>query len=150
MAVDGTMNIVRVNHVRWTTAAHYTDLASITDVSGFACAIVSKLAGSQFYVSIQHSGLLFCDGNLGLKRNGTQCVENLIGTDRSYNDNYHDVDTFAGFYLDTGISSTAGTTYTYQVTAQATGCDRDGWFNRDPSNSVNNGRCSITVMEVSP
>ena len=150
MAVDGTMNIVRVNHVRWTTAAHYTDLGSHTNITGFACSIVAKLAGSQFLVSLHHTGLLFCDGDLGLKRNGTQCVQNLIGTDRSYSHNYHDVDTFAGNFLDTGISSTAGTTYTYQVTARATGCDRDGWFNRDPSGSTNNGRCSITVMEVSP
>ena len=149
MAVDGTMNIVRVNHVRWTTAAHYTDLNSTTSITGFACGIVAKLAGSQFLVAIQHTGLLFCDGELGLKRNGTQVVSNLTGTDRDYSPNYHDVNTYAGLYLDTGISSTAGTTYTYQVTARATGCDRDGWFNRDPSNSTNNGRCSVTVWEVS-
>ena len=150
MAVDGTMNIVRVNHVRWTTAAHYTNLSGITNITGFACSIVAKLAGSQFLVSLHHTGLLFCDGDLGLKRNGTQVVEHITGTDRSYSANFHDVDTFAGFYLDTGISSTAGTTYTYQVTARATGCDQDGWFNRDPSGSTNNGRCSVTVMEVSP
>lgn len=149
MAIDGTMNIVRVNHVRWTTAAHYTDLNSTTNISGFACGIVSKLAGSQFLVAIQHTGLLFCDGELGLKRNGTQVVSNLTGTDRDYSGDYHDVNTYAGLFLDTGISSTAGTTYTYQVTARATGCDRDGWFNRDPSNSTNNGRCSVTVWEVS-
>ena len=107
MALDGTMNIVRVAHVRWTTAAHYTNLSGITNITGFACSIVAKLSGSQFYVSIHHSGLLFCDGDLGLKRNGTQCVQNLIGTDRSYSHNYHDVDTFAGNFLDTGISSTA-------------------------------------------
>jgi hypothetical protein len=149
MAIDGTMNIVRVNHVRWTTAAHYTELNSTTNITGFACSIVSKLSGSQFLVAIQHTGLLFCDGELGLKRNGTQVVSNLTGTDRDYSPNYHDVNTYAGLYLDTGISSTAGTTYTYQVTARATGCDRDGWFNRDPSNSTNNGRCSVTVWEVS-
>tara|TARA_B100001094_G_scaffold327089_1_gene384487 strand:- start:1062 stop:1514 length:453 start_codon:yes stop_codon:yes gene_type:complete len=150
MAVNGTMNVVRMNHVRWTTAAHYTDLNSTTNISGFACAITAKLAGSHFFVSIQHTGLLHCDGELGLKRNGTQVVSNLTGTDRDYSGDYHDVNTYAGFYLDTGISATAGTSYTYQVTARATGCDRDGWFNRDPSNSTNNGRCSITVMEVSP
>ena len=149
MAVNGTMNVVRMNHVRWTTAAHYTDLANTTNIAGFACAITAKLAGSHFFVSIQHTGILNCDGELGLKRNGTQVVSNLTGTDRDYSPNYHDVNTYAGLFLDTGISSTAGTTYTYQVTARATGCDRDGWFNRDPSNSTNNGRCSVTVWEVS-
>ena len=152
MAVDGTMNIVRINHVRWTTAAFYTDLASTTDISGFACSIVSKLSGSHFYVEIHWTGIMDCDGELGLKRNGTQVVSNLIGSDRdaASNAGYHDSNTYAGFFLDTGISSTAGTTYTYQVTARATGCGRDGYFNRDPSGTSHNGRCSITVMEVSP
>ena len=152
MALDGTMNIVRVNHVRWTTSAFYADLANTTDITGFACSIVSKLAGSQFYIEIHYTGIMDCDGELGLKRNGTQVVSNLIGTDRdvSVAGGYHDSNTYAGFYLDTGISSTAGTTYTYQVTARATGCGRDGHFNRSVSGSTNNGRSSITVMEVSP
>ncbi len=72
MAIDGTMNIVRVNHVRWATAAFYGDLNSTTDITGFACSIVSKLAGSQFYIEIHWTGILECVGNLGLKRNATQ------------------------------------------------------------------------------
>ena len=152
MALDGTMNIVRMNHVRWTTAAAYLDLNNRTDISGFACSIVSKLSGSHFYVEIHWSGIMNCDGELGLKRNGTQVVNNLIGSDRDAagNAGHHDSNTYAGFYLDTNASSSAGTTYTYQVTARATGCSREGYFNRDPSGSTNNGRCSITVMEVSP
>ena len=151
MAIDGSMNIVQIQSMNFTTATFMDDCQTRQDITGFTKDITAKLSGRQILVHAQFTGLLVCDGCVGFKRDGTVVVDNFLGTDRD-NDatgGYYDSNTISGFFLDTGVSTVAGQTYTYQMTTIVTGCGDDAWFNRDPSNSNNNGRSSLTLFEVS-
>ena len=143
MALDGSMNIVQIQSMTWTTATFMDDCQSRQDVTGWVETITAKLTGSKILVHAQFTGLLVCDGCVGFKRDGTVIVDNWLGTDRDNDSGYHDSNTYSGMHLD-DFSTTAGQTYTYQMTTIVTGCGDDAWFNRDPSNSNNNGRSSNT------
>lgn len=148
MAIDGSMNIVQIQSMTWTTATFMDNCQSRQDVSGWLETITAKLTGSKILVHAQFTGILHCDGCVGFKRDGNVVVDNWLGTDRDNDSGYHDSNTYSGMYLD-NFSTTAGQTYSYQMTTIVTGCGDDAWFNRDPSNSNNNGRSSLTLFEVS-
>ena len=150
MAIDGSMNIVQIQSMTWTTATFMDNCQSRQDISGWVETITAKLTGSKILVHAQFTGLLDCDGRVGFKRDGNVVVDNWLGTDRDVagDAGYHDSNTYSGMYLD-DFSTTAGQTYSYQMTTIVTGCGDDAWFNRDPSNSANNGRSSLTLFEVS-
>ena len=150
MALDGSMNIVQIQHLWWTTSTFMGDCQNRQDISGFAKAITPKFSGSKILVHCQFSGKLICDGSLGFRRNSTQVVDRFLGTDRDNQGSggYHDAETYSGIYLD-DFSATEGTSYTYQMTTIVTGCGDDAYFNRDPSVSDQNGKSSITLFEVS-
>lgn len=151
MAIDGSMNVVQVQHLWWTTSTFMGDCQNRQDISGFAKSITAKLSGSKILVHAQFTGKLLCDGRVGYKRNGTVIVDHFLGTDRNNqgSGSYHDAETYSGMHLDDSLSTSAGTTYTYQMTTIVTGCGDDAYFNRDPSNTNNNGRSSLTLFEVS-
>ena len=148
MAIDGSMNIVQIQSMTWTTATFMDNCQSRQDVSGWVETITAKLTGSKILVHAQFTGILHCDGCVGFKRDGNVVVDNWLGTDRDNDSGYHDSNTYSGMYLD-DFSTTAGQTYSYQMTTIVTGCGDDAYFNRDPSNSNNNGRSSLTLFEVS-
>ena len=148
MALDGSMNIVQIQSMTWTTATFMDNCQSRQDISGWVETITAKLTGSKILVHAQFTGILDCDGCVGFKRDGNVVVDNWLGTDRDNDSGYHDSNTYSGMYLD-NFSTTAGQTYSYQMTTIVTGCGDDAWFNRDPSNSNNNGRSSLTLFEVS-
>tara|TARA_B100001778_G_C18577516_1_gene625730 strand:- start:654 stop:1109 length:456 start_codon:yes stop_codon:yes gene_type:complete len=150
MAIDGSMNIVQIQSMTWTTATFMDDCQSRQDVTGWVETITAKLTGSKILVHAQFTGILDCDGCVGFKRDGNVVVDNWLGTDRDVggSSGYHDSNTYSGMYLD-DFSTVAGQTYSYQMTTIVTGCGDDAWFNRDPSNSNNNGRSSLTLFEVS-
>ena len=148
MAIDGSMNIVQIQSMRWTTATFMDNCQSRQDISGFVETITAKLTGSKILVHAQFTGILDCDGRVGFKRDGNVVVDNWLGTDRDNDSGHHDSNTYSGMYLD-DFSTVAGQTYSYQMTTIVTGCGDDAYFNRDPSNSNNNGRSSLTLFEVS-
>ena len=150
MAIDGSMNIVQVQSMTWTTATFMDNCQSRQDITGWVETITAKLTGSKILVHAQFTGILDCDGRVGFKRDGNVVVDNWLGTDRDVagDGGYHDSNTYSGMYLD-DFSTTAGQTYSYQMTTIVTGCGDDAYFNRDPSNSSNNGRSSLTLFEVS-
>ena len=95
------------------------------------------------------TGVLDCDGRFGFKRNGVQVVDHWLGTDRTgptTTPNYFDAGTYCGTYLDSPATTS---TCTYQFTVFATGCSTICYINRDVSGSANNGRCGVTLMEIS-
>ena len=148
MAIDGSMNIVQIQSMTWTTATFMDDCQSRQDVTGWVETITAKLTGSKILVHAQFTGILHCDGCVGFKRDGNVVVDNWLGTDRDNDSGHHDSNTYSGMYLD-DFSTVAGQTYSYQMTTIVTGCGDDAYFNRDPSNSNNNGRSSLTLFEVS-
>jgi len=148
MAIDGSMNIVQIQSMNFTTSTFMDDCQSRQDISGFTKDITAKLSGSKILVHAQFTGILHCDGRVGFKRDGNVIVDHWLGTDRDDNYGYHDSNTYSGMYLD-DFSTTAGQTYSYQMTTIVTGCGDDAYFNRDVSNSTNNGRSSLTLFEVS-
>ena len=155
MAIDGSANLVQVQHL-WYTSIFYSGSASgQTDITNFNKQITMKFGSGKVLVHIQFTGLLNCDGCLNFKRDGTVQENHFLGTERmhanssSNSSNNHDSATYSGFFLD-NVNSSAGTTHTYQVCAKATGCGNDVYVNRSPGNSNQNGRSSITLFEVSP
>ena len=150
MAIDGSMNIVQIQSMNFTTATFMDDCQSRQDISGFEKDITAKLSGSKILVHAQFTGILDCDGRVGFTRDGTVIVDHFLGTDRDVatSGGYYDSNTYSGMFLD-DFSTVAGQTYTYQMTTIVTGCGDDAYFNRDPSNSNNNGRSSLTLFEVS-
>tara|TARA_B100000965_G_C19513454_1_gene723009 strand:+ start:314 stop:781 length:468 start_codon:yes stop_codon:yes gene_type:complete len=155
MAIDGSMNIVQVQHQWYTTVYYNAGASSMTNITNFAKDIQMKFTGGKVLVHIQFTGLLNCDGSLTFKRDGTVQENNFLGTERQHansssnSSNHHDSATYSGFFLDNPNSS-SGTWHTYQVCARATGCGNDVYINRSPGNSSQNGRSSITLFEVSP
>lgn len=155
MAIDGSMNIVQVQHLWYTSVFHNSNATSMTDITNFSKNITMKFGGGKVLVHIQFTGLLNCDGALTFKRDGTVQENHFLGTERMHansstnSSNNHDSATYSGFFLDNPNSS-AGTTHTYQVCARAEGCGHDVWLNRSPGTTSNNGRCSLTLFEVSP
>ena len=155
MAIDGSMNIVQVQHLWYTTVFYSGSASSQTDITNFNKQITMKFGSGKVLVHLQLTGLLHCDGCLTFKRDGTVQENNFLGTSRVHGNNsasssnWHDSGTYSGFFLD-NVNSSAGTTHTYQVCARATGCGNELFINRTPGNSSDNGRCSITLFEVSP
>ena len=55
MAIDGSMNIVQVQHLWWTTATFMGDCQNRQVISGFAKAITPKFSGSKNRLSLYQS-----------------------------------------------------------------------------------------------
>jgi hypothetical protein len=146
--LNQTGGILQVIHTEYTTATAL-GCAALTDVSGFSAAITPSSTSSKVLVIVHFSGLLDCDGQLSIKVGGSVVKANLSGTDRFSSTvpfNYYDAGTYCATYLHSPASTSA---LTYQIAVQCGGCGQTAYFNRDPSNSANNGRSGITLMEVS-
>ena len=144
--LNSTGSILQVIHTEYLTATAL-GCGALTDVSGFSAAITPSSTSSKVLVMVHFSGLLDCDGHLDLKVGGSVVKANLSGTDRLNTPvNNNDAGTYCATYLHSPTSTSA---LTYQIAVQCTGCSQTAYFNRDPSNSDNNGRSGITLMEVS-
>ena len=150
--LNSTGSILQVIHTEYTTTAAVS-CAALTDVSGFSTAITPSSTSSKVLVIVHFSGILDCDGRLNLKVGGSVVKSNLVGTDRPQNangsagiSNYNDAGTYCASYLHSPASTSA---LTYQIAVQCGGCAQTAYFNRDPSNSSDNGKSGITLMEVS-
>jgi hypothetical protein len=150
--LNQTGSILQVVHTEYTTATAL-GCAALTDVSGFSAAITPSSTSSKVLVMVHFSGILDCDGRLNLKVGGSVVKSNLVGTDRPQNangsagvNNYYDAGTYCATYLHSPASTSA---LTYQIAVQCGGCSQTAYFNRDPSNSADNGRSGITLMEIS-
>ena len=136
-------SVIQAKHLQFTTDLNGT-AQSTTDLSGFSLSITPTSASNDIII-ILHATMGFnCDGRMGLKRNGTEIVEHLLGTPRSpYIE--HDVGTFCGTYKDSPNSTSA---VTYQVTVKVTGCGYNYHINESTSGSTDNGRSGMTLLEV--
>ena len=147
--LNSTGSILKVVHTEYTTATAL-GCGALTDVSGFSAAITPSSTSSKVLVIVHFSGLLDCDGRLSIKVGGSVVKANLSGTDRFSSTgtpfNYYDAGTYCATYLHSPASTSA---LTYQIAVQCSGCGQTAYFNRDPSNSADNGRSGITLMEVS-
>jgi hypothetical protein len=150
--LNQTGGILQVVHTEYTTATAL-GCAALTDVSGFSTSITPSSTSSKVLVMVHFSGVLDCDGRLNLKVGGSVVKANLVGSDRFANasggagvNNYNDAATYCATYLHSPASTSA---LTYQIAVQCGGCSQTAYFNRDPSNSTDNGRSGITLMEVS-
>ena len=147
--LNQTGSILQVVHTEYTTATAL-GCAALTDVSGFSAAITPSSTSSKVLVIVHFSGLLDCDGRLSIKVGGSVVKANLSGTDRFSSTgtpfNYNDAGTYCATYLHSPTSTSA---LTYQIAVQCGGCSQTAYFNRDPSNSADNGRSGITLMEIS-
>jgi hypothetical protein len=150
--LNSTGSILQVVHTEYTTATAL-GCAALTDVSGFSAAITPSSTSSKVLVMVHFSGVLDCDGRLNLKVGGSVVKANLVGSDRFVNasgsagvNNYNDAATYCATYLHSPASTSA---LTYQIAVQCGGCSQTAYFNRDPSNSTDNGRSGITLMEIS-
>ena len=136
-------SVIQAKHLQFTTDLNGT-AQSTTDLSGFSLAITPSSASNDIIIILHATMGLNCDGRVGLKRNGTQIVEYLIGTPRSpYIE--HDVGTFCGTYKDSPNSTSA---VTYQVTVRVTGCGQNYHINESTSGSTDNGRSGMTLLEI--
>ena len=136
-----TGSIIQTKHLQFTTAVNGT-ASSTTDVAGFNLAITPSSASNDILIILHFSGILDCDGRMGLKRNGTEIVEHLLGTDRSEE---YDTGTFCGTYKDSPNSTSA---VTYQVTVKVPGCNSTYHVNSPQQGGGDNGRSGITLMEI--
>ena len=136
-----TGSIIQTKHLQFTTAVNGT-ASSTTDVAGFNLAITPSSASNDILIILHFSGILDCDGRMGLKRNGTEIVEHLLGTDRSEE---NDTGTFCGTYKDSPNSTSA---VTYQVTVKVTGCNSTYHVNTPQQGGGDNGRSGMTLLEV--
>ena len=147
--LNQTGSILQVIHTEYTTATAL-GCGALTDVSGFSAAITPSSTSSKVLVIVHFSGLLDCDGRLSIKVGGSVVKANLSGTDRFSSTgtpfNYNDAGTYCATYLHSPTSTSA---LTYQIAVQCGGCSQTAYFNRDPSNSADNGRSGITLMEIS-
>jgi len=150
--LNSTGSILQVIHTEYLTATALS-CAALTDISGFSTSITPSSTSSKVLVMVHFSGVLDCDGHLDLKVGGSVVKANLVGSDRYANAsgtvgifNYNDAGTYCASYLHSPASTSA---LTYQIAVQCSGCSVTAYLNRDPSNSNNNGRCGITLMEVS-
>jgi hypothetical protein len=150
--LNSTGSILQVIHTEYTTATAL-GCAALTDISGFSATITPSSNTNRVLVIVHFSGVLDCDGRLDLKVGGSVVKSNLVGSDRYANAsgtagifNYNDVATYCASYLH---SPGSNLTLTYQIAVQCSGCGAIAYLNRDPSNSSNNGRCGITLMEIS-
>ena len=135
--------VVQAKHLQFTTDLSGT-AGSITDLTGFNLSITPTSASNDIIIILHATMGLNCDGRVGLKRNGTQIVEHLIGSERSpYIE--HDVGTFCGTYKDSPNSTSA---VTYQVTVRVTGCGQNYHINESTSGSTDNGRSGMTLLEI--
>ena len=134
--------VVQAKHLQFTNDLNGT-AGSITDVTGFALSITPTSSSNDIIIILHATMNLDCDGRMGLKRNGTQIVEYLIGTGRENNSN--DVGTYCGTYKDSPNSTSA---VPYQVTVRATGCGQNYNINESQSGSTDNGRSGMTLLEV--
>ena len=135
-------SVIQAKHLQFTTNLNGT-AGSITDLTGFALSITPTSSSNDIIIILHATMNLDCDGRMGLKRNGTQIVEYLIGTGRSNNSD--DVGTYSGTYKDSPNSASA---VTYQVTVRATGCGQTYNINESQSGSTDNGRSGMTLLEV--
>ena len=139
---QGAGSIIQAKHLQFTTDLNGT-AASITDLSGFSLSITPTSTSSDIIIILHATMALNCDGRVGLKRNGTQIVEHLIGTGRS---NFaDDCGTYCGTYKDSPSSTSA---VTYQVTVRASGCTNAYHINESTSGSTDNGRSGMTLLEI--
>ena len=144
--LNSTGSILQVIHTEYTTATAL-GCAALTDISGFSATITPSSNTNRVLVIVHFSGVLDCDGRLDLKVGGSVVKSNLVGSDRIViTVNNNDVATYSASYLH---SPGSNLTLTYQIAVQCSGCGAIAYLNRDPSNSSNNGRCGITLMEIS-
>ena len=136
-------SVIQTKHLQFTNDLNGT-AGSHTDLTGFNLSITPTSASSDIIIILHATMGLNCDGRVGLKRNGTQIVEYLIGSPRSpYIE--HDVGTFCGTYKDSPNSTSA---VTYQVTVRVTGCGQNYHINESTSGSTDNGRSGMTLLEI--
>ena len=134
--------VVQAKHLQFTNDLNGT-AGSITDLTGFNLSITPTSASNDIIIILHAPMGLNCDGRVGLKRNGSQIVEYLLGTGR--NNLEHDVGTYCGTYKDSPNSTSA---VTYQVTVRVTGCGQNYHINESTSGSTDNGRSGMTLLEV--
>ena len=140
---QGAGSVIQVKHLQFTTDVNGT-AQSTTDVTGFSLSITPTSTSNDIIIILHATAGFNCDGRMGLKRNGTQIVDHLIGTPRSPFIE-HDVGTFCGTYKDSPNSTSA---VTYQVTVRVTGCGYNYYINESSSGSTDNGRSGLTLLEV--
>jgi hypothetical protein len=145
--VNSTGSILQVIHTEM-TAAIQIGCPTPVDILGLNATITPSSNTNKVLVFVHFTGVLHCDGRIDLKVNGSTVKSNLLGSDRFVTNsvNADDAATYCASYLHSPASVSA---LTYQTAACCTGCTNQAYINRDVSNSSNNGRSGITLMEIS-
>ena len=141
--LGSTGSVIQTVHAPYTTVTTGTSSGNRVDISGFNASITPSSTSSKVLIICHMSGVFICDGRIDLKRNGTVCKQNLLGTDRDAND---DVNTHCGLFLDSPNTTSA---ITYQCSTVITGCSTTYHVNRSQTGSTGNGVSGLTLMEIS-